>query len=283
MIKTYYLLTKPGIIFGNAITILGGFALASKGHIDYWLLLATVIGLSLVVASACVFNNYIDRHLDEKMARTKNRALVKGTISVRNALFFATFLGLFGGLILALYTNLLALLVAAIGFFVYVVLYGMCKLRSVYGTELGSIAGGVPPVVGYCAVSNRLDVGALILFMIVVLWQMPHFFAIAVYRFKDYAAAAIPVLPVKKGMYVTKVHMVVYTIAFIIANLMLTLCGYTGYAYMIVAALLGGTWLWMNIRGFQSNNDTLWARKMFLFSLVVITGLCIMIPIDVIC
>lgn len=175
MIKTYYELTKPGIIFGNAVTTTAGFLLASKGDIDWWLFFATLIGLSLIIASACVFNNYIDREIDQKMTRTKNRALAKGLIPVQRAITFAICLGLIGVAFLDLYTNPLTLLVALTGFFVYVVVYGICKRRSVYGTLVGSIAGGVPPVVGYCAVSNQFDTGALLLFTTVALWQMPHF------------------------------------------------------------------------------------------------------------
>jgi protoheme IX farnesyltransferase len=282
MIKTYFMLTKPGIIFGNVVTMVGGFALASKGHFNFWLFLATLVGLSCIIASACVFNNYIDRTADEKMIRTRNRALVKGLVSERNALAFATFLGFVGSFVLASCTNLLTLFMALVGYFVYVVLYSFSKYRSTYGTVVGSIAGAMPPVVGYCAVTNHFDIAAFILFMIVALWQMPHFFAIAMYRFNDYKAALIPVLPVKKGMYITKIHMLLYIIAFIIATLLLTLCGYTGYVYFTVVALLGFTWLGLCIKGFTSNNDTLWARKMFLFSLVVIMVLCAMISVDVI-
>lgn len=280
MIRTYYLLTKPGIIMGNLITTIAGFALASKGHVDVWLFLATLLGLALTIASACVFNNYIDRDIDGKMERTKNRALVKKLISGKNAIAFAILLGLAGISVLAMYTNFLTVIVTIAGFLVYVILYYICKYRSIYGTFVGSLSGAVPPVIGYCAVSNQLDAGALILFMIMFLWQMPHFFAIAIYRFDDYAAASIPVLPVKKGMYITKIHMVLYTVAFIFATLLLTLYGYTGYAYLIVAALLGFSWLWLGLNGFKCQNDKLWARQMFVLSLVVITVLCLMISVD---
>ncbi len=282
MIKTYYMLTKPGIIMGNVITTAAGFALASKGHLDYWLFAITLIGLVFFIASAGVFNNYIDRAMDAKMERTKNRALVKGTVSSKSALVFATFLGVFGIAILGFFTNMLTVLVALTGYFVYLVLYAFLKYHSFYGTLVGSIAGAVPPVIGYCAVSNRLDMGALLIFMILVLWQMPHFFAIAMYRYDDYAAAAIPVLPVKKGMYVTKVHMLLYIIAFTVTALMLTIIGYTGNLYFAAAAVLGLAWLGLCINGFSINNNVLWGRKMFRYSLVVIMLLCIMITIDVV-
>lgn len=281
MIKNYYMLTKPGIIFGNVITTAGGFALASRGLIDYWLFLAIVVGLFFFIASACVFNNYIDRDSDKMMARTKNRALVKGLISGRHAIIFAIGSGLVGVLILALFTNLLTVLIALSGFFIYVVLYSFLKYRSTYATLVGSISGGMPPVIGYCAVSNHFDLAALILFMMIVFWQMPHFYAIAIYRLHDYKAASIPVLPVKKGMFVTKIHMLIYIVAFIITSFLLTLYGFTGNAYLVIETLLGCIWLFLCIKGFKSSNDQLWARKMFQFSLLVVTLLCLMIAVDV--
>lgn len=281
MIKNYITLTKPGIIWGNAITAIAGFTLASHGHIEYLLLLATLIGISLVIASACVFNNYFDRDIDEKMTRTKDRALVTHSIPAQNALIFASVLGLLGWGTLALYTNLLAVCLAIFGFFIYVLVYGILKRISSFGTLIGSIAGAMPPVIGYTAVRGCFDGAAFLLFLIVAFWQMPHFYAIAIYRLDDYRAASIPVLPVVKGLYNTKIQMLLYIIAFVIAACMLTLFGYTGYAYLTVTGLFGMIWLWLCIKGFTSGDNTLWARKMFLFSLVIVMGLCIMIPLDV--
>ena len=282
MIKTYYLLTKPGIIMGNLITTVSGFALASRGTIDGWLFLATLIGLGCVIASACVFNNYIDRNLDGKMARTKDRALVQGLISGRQAIYFAILLGTVGFATLIYYTNFLAVAVSAIGFIVYVGLYSFWKTRTSYATLVGSVSGAVPPVIGYCAVSAQFDMGAALLFMILVLWQMPHFYSIAMYRLSDYSGASIPVLPVEKGNHVTKIHMLLYIIAFIAATLMLIGYGYTGYAYLATAAVLGAAWLILCIKGFKSTDDKLWARSVFRLSLVIIMLLSIMISVDTI-
>jgi len=282
MIKAYYLVTKPGIIMGNVVTTAAGFILASRGHIEWMVFLAALVGVILVVASACVFNNYLDREMDKKMERTKNRALVTGLISGRNALFFAAVLGIAGVAFLYFLTNTLTAVLAVIGFLTYVILYGVCKYKTVYGTIIGSISGALPPVIGYAAASGHLDLAAFILFMIVVFWQMPHFFAIAMYRFDDYFAALIPVLPVAKGIYVTKIHMILYTIAFILTTSLLTLFGYTGYAYLVVATLLGTTWLWICTQGFKAADDKLWARKVFIYSLVVITGLCGALAMDVV-
>ncbi|MFV1477249.1 heme o synthase [Serratia marcescens] len=281
MIKQYLQVTKPGIIFGNLISVVGGFLLASKGSIDYPLFLATLVGVSLVVASGCVFNNYIDRDIDKKMERTKNRVLVKGLIAPSVTLVYATVLGIAGFALLYIAANPLAMWLAVMGFVVYVGVYSLyMKRHSVYGTLIGSLSGAAPPVIGYCAVTNEFDAGALILLAIFSLWQMPHSYAIAIFRFKDYQVANIPVLPVVKGISVAKNHITVYILAFMIATLMLTLVGYAGYKYLIVAAAVSVWWLGMALRGYKTENDSVWARKLFVFSIVAITSLSVMMSID---
>ncbi|AGQ29757.1 Protoheme IX farnesyltransferase [Serratia liquefaciens] len=281
MIKQYLQVTKPGIIFGNLISVVGGFLLASKGSIDYPLFLATLVGVSLVVASGCVFNNYIDRDIDKKMERTKNRVLVKGLIAPSVSLVYATALGIAGFALLYIGANPLAMWLAVMGFVVYVGVYSLyMKRHSVYGTLIGSLSGAAPPVIGYCAVTNEFDAGALILLAIFSLWQMPHSYAIAIFRFKDYQAANIPVLPVVKGISVAKNHITVYIVAFMVATLMLTLGGYAGYKYLIVAAAVSVWWLGMALRGYKAENDSVWARKLFVFSIVAITSLSVMMSID---
>ncbi len=278
-VKAYYQLTKPGIIYGNLLNTAAGFLLVSKWHFGFGLLLATLGGTALVIASACVINNYIDRKIDVKMARTKKRALVTGSISGRSALAYASLLGLLGFVILGAYTNRLTFGLGVVALFTYVVLYGITKRRSVHGTVVGSIAGALPPVAGYTAVTNHLDGGALILFLILACWQMPHFYAIAMYRFNDYKAAGLPVLPVKKGIRTTQVQIVLYIIAFTVAVLALTAWGYTGYTYAAVMGSLGIIWLLRAMQGFKAVDDKVWARKMFLFSLIIILTLAIMLAI----
>ncbi|AXI02347.1 heme o synthase [Aquirhabdus parva] len=281
MFRHYLQLTKPGIIFGNLITLIGGFLLASKGNFDPVLFLATAVSVSLIVASGCVFNNYIDRDIDVKMERTKNRALVTGLISPHHALIFASVLGLLGITLLYTMTNLLATLLVVLGFVVYVGFYSLyLKRHSVYGTLVGSISGAMPPVIGYCAVSNQFDLGALILLVIFSIWQMPHSFAIAIYRFQDYAAASIPVLPVKEGILTAKKHIVGWIIAYTLATLSLTIAGYTGYVYFVAAAIMGLYWLYLAIKGFSVSDDQVWAKKLFLVSVIIITILSVLMAVD---
>lgn len=277
--RSYYLLTKPGIMAGNAITTAGGFALASRGGWDGWLFLATMVGLSCVIASACVLNNYIDRTADRKMARTKLRPLATGSVSEHGALLFAAVLGILGTVVLATYVHFLALMMSLVGFVVYVLLYSFSKYYSVHGTLIGSIAGAAPPVVGYTAAAERLDAGAWILFAMIALWQMPHFFSIAIYRLEDYAAASIPVLPLRKGIRATKLQMCWYIIAFFGATSLLYVFDYVGLLYWGISVLLSGGWLWLGLQGFQAQNDRTWAKKMFFFSLAVILPLSLLLGI----
>lgn len=279
-VRIYYRLTKPGIIYGNALAAIGGFLLASKGQFDLLLFAAMLAGSSLVIASGCVFNNYLDREIDAHMARTKKRALVSGRVSGRNALIYATILGLIGFTVLAAYTNWLTVAIGLVGIFFYVIVYGFAKRRSVHGTLVGTISGATPPVAGYCAVTGRLDLGALLLFLILVFWQMPHFYAIAIYRSKDYAAAKLPVLPVVKGLQATKIQMLVYVIGFMLATALLTSFGYTGYAYLVAMMLVGFIWLKSSLQGFSAPDSDIWAHKMFKFSLVALLIFCLMISVD---
>ena len=281
MIKQYLQVTKPGIIFGNLISVIGGFLLAAKGNIDFPLFLATLVGVSLVVASGCVFNNFIDRDIDRIMERTKNRALVKGLIPPKTTLVYATILGIVGFALLYIGANPLAMWLAVMGFVIYVGVYSLyMKRNSVYGTLIGSLSGAAPPVIGYCAVSGQFDTGALILLLIFSLWQMPHSYAIAIFRFKDYEAAGIPVLPVVKGISVAKHHITVYILAFMIATLMLTLSGYAGYKYLIIAGAVSVWWLGMALKGYKAENDVVWARKLFGFSIITIMSLSFMMSVD---
>lgn len=294
--KYYYELTKSGLVFGNIITVLAGFLLgaqvlrnATAVPVSVWLLIATVAGICLVMASGCVFNNYIDRHIDARMERTRHRALVTHRVSARSALIFASALGVVGFFTLIFFTNILATLTAVTGFIFYVCAYSLWgKRRTVYGTFIGAIAGATPPVVGYVAASGRINVVALILFLIMLAWQMPHFFAIAIRREEDYAAAKIPVMPVARGVARTKISMAIYIIEFIVAASLLPLFGYAGSLYLTIALILGVIWLTLCVRGFWIRNDLSaravaanrnWARQMFFLSLFVMLALFITIAV----
>jgi protoheme IX farnesyltransferase len=274
-------LTKPGIIYGNAMTAAAGFLLAAstRHHFDAGRLAALLTGVSLVIACGCVVNNYIDRGLDAHMKRTKLRASVTGVISLKNAIIYAVVLGVLGFTVLVLFTNLITTLLGVTGLFFYLVMYSIWKRRSAWGTVVGSVSGATPLTAGYTAVTGQLDSGAIILFLIMVCWQMPHFYAIAMFRLKEYQMASIPVLPAKAGIYHTKLQILAYVAAFTASASLLTIFGYTGYIFLAGTSLLGVLWFWKGLTGFKISNDVAWARGMFGFSLSVLTVLCGLIAV----
>jgi protoheme IX farnesyltransferase len=281
LVTQYYWLAKPGIVYGNLIATMAGFFLASsiKGLLDIGLLMATLVGVTLVIGSACVFNNHIDRDIDKLMERTKKRASATGQVSGQALIVYASILGILGFTVLLLYTSWLAVGLVGLAYVAYIIFYGIAKRHSVHGTLVGTISGALPPVVGYVVVAGSVDVAAVLIFLIMVCWQMPHFYAIAMRRRQDYAAAKIPVLPVVSGMRVTKIQMLFYIAAFILLNSLLVMTGYVGYAYLIVMTGVGVVWLLRGIKGFETDNGDLWARRMFFFSLTVLLTFCLMLAV----
>ncbi|WP_458526887.1 heme o synthase [Onishia taeanensis] len=281
MLKDYLTLTKPGIIGGNLISVLGGYFLAAQGEFDLLVFLSAVVGLALVIASGCAYNNVIDQDIDRVMQRTQNRPLVQGRVMPAATLWFATALGLAGFGLLALGTNALTVGLAAFGFIIYVIVYSLwMKRHSEYGTLVGSLSGAVPPVVGYCAVTGTFDTGAMTLLTIFCLWQMPHSYAIAIFRLEDYRAASIPVLPVVRGVHRAKHHILGWILAFIPATLALSIAGYAGPGYFAVALGMGVYWLYLACKGYRAQDEVRWAKSVFGFSILTITALSLMMSVD---
>lgn len=281
MLNKFLSVVKPGIIFGNAVTLCGGFFLASHGEISWSLFVATLVGVSLIIACGCVINNYVDRDIDALMQRTQQRVLVLGLIPPVTVFIYALFLGVSGTWVLWHFTNQLASLLTLGGLFFYVVVYTLIfKRKSIFATLIGSISGAIPPLVGYCAVSNQIDAGAIILFIMLCLWQVPHSYAIAIFRFDDYLAASIPILPVKKSIITAKYHMVVFVLAFGMVSLFLYFFGYTGRIYLFIASVTAISWLVLSLVGFFSTSSKIWARRMFIFSILIVTVLSITMALD---
>ena len=278
---------KPGIDFGNAITVLGGYFLAAKGHPDWLVLFQVLIGTMAVIASGCVINNIIDRDIDSKMQRTCDRVLVTGQLSIVNAFLYAAALLAVGVLCLAA-TTPLALYSALFGYAVYVGLYSLYfKRQSVWGTFIGSFSGAIPPVIGYAALTPSIDAVYWVLFAMFAIWQMPHAYAIAVFREKDYSAADIPVLPVKYSFRTTQWHITISIALFVIVGSLLTAFKATGYAYLAVHLALSGYWLWISMKPIKvdSEQDQIaqqvkWAYKVFGLSIVIMMALCFMMGVN---
>lgn len=270
MIRTLVQLTKPGIIAGNLITTLGGFFLASRGSVSFTALLCVIVGVSLVIASGCVLNNWFDRDIDALMKRTRHRPLVTGELQEKTVFVYATILGIAGLLLLGLTTNGLTVLLGITGLLIYVGAYTLCLKRNhPVSTEVGSISGAIPPLMGYVAVTDSLDLTAWLLFLLVVLWQMPHHYAITIYRLKDYRAANIPVLPSTIGEASTLKRITVYIAIFWLASLGLFIIGATGWLYLFGTTIINVIWLYTAYASTLSPERK--ARKLFFQSLWVIS------------
>lgn len=279
MFTDYYYLIKPGIVRGNLMTAVAAFLFASRGNIDFILLVFMALGLGLVIASGCVLNNILDRSIDAKMERTKKRALVTGRISEIQALIFASIIGVAGFLVLSFYTTPTASFSASIGFIFYVLVYGYAKRRTIYSTLIGSISGAVPPVVGYTAVTNTFDLAAVLLFLILCAWQMPHFYSIAIYRKSEYKNAEIPLPSVVKGVETVKKHITVFVYLFFLSAVSFYYLGYTGMTYLLVMTVVSIWWI-VKTHKYQELNYEKWAKQMFGISLVVLLVFSVTISVD---
>lgn len=278
--KDYIELTKPGIIMSNLIAALGGFWVASQWNIDWGVLVLALLGSALVMASSCTFNNYLDIDFDKKMERTSNRPLPAGRMKPVNALIFAIVLGIAGEAALFAINPLTGVL-GLVGMFAYIVIYTLwLKRTSTWSTSIGGISGSMPPVIGYVAVRGELDLGALLLFALLFFWQPPHFWALGIRRKEEYRAAGYPLLPVIKGVLRTKIQMIPYVVMLIATSVLLYLYDYVGIFFLIISVGLGVVWLFYCMAGLKTNNDDVWARKTFLFSVNYLTIIFIVMILD---
>ncbi len=279
-LRDYGSLTKPGIIMGNLVSVVGGFLLGSHGQVNGAVFVATLLGVALVIGGGCTFNNCIDRDIDALMWRTRNRPLVQKRVSLGGALTLGTLLALGGFALLALFTPPIVGLITAAGFIVYVGFYSLGLKRTRHGTWVGSLSGAVPPLAGYCAASPHLDMAALILFAMYAVWQFPHAYAIAVLHLQDYARAAIPVLPVVQGVARVKRYMPAYVALFTASGLLLFLTHNAGWGYLAVLLGVGFAWMRSSWNSRHGEDDRRWAKTSFVYSVVMIMALSLMMSVD---
>ncbi|XBC37563.1 MAG: heme o synthase [Buchnera aphidicola (Meitanaphis microgallis)] len=275
-------LLKPKIIFGNLISCLGGFLLASKGNIHYNLLFLNLIGISLIVGSSCILNNVIDYKLDKQMSRTKNRILVTNVCYYNLAIYFAIFLGILGLFTYGYFINILCMFFALLGFIIYVIFYSLyLKKRSIYSTVIGSISGAIPPVLGYCSVTNYIDLCAINLFIVLIFWQIPHSYAIFLMHLNDYKHANIPIFPIVKSFLVTQYHIKICILLFLIFSCFFTVMHFTGYKFFFSILVLSIVWLYLSSKTYDDDkNHIIWSKNIFYHSIIIMLVMNIMMAID---
>ena len=278
-LQIYYRLSKPGIIYANILTAAAGYLVGSRFHIRPSIAFSLLVGTGLVIAGACACNNVLDRRIDARMARTSKRSLVTGKVRARSALLFAGSATGLGIGLLAMTQNWLTSLLIAIAFVDYVLLYGWGKRHSVHGTLIGCISGAIPLVAGYTAVHGRLDVTAGLLFLLMVAWQMGHFYGIALYRLEDYQRAELPVMPAVHGTRSTQHQTLGYIILFTMLSLALWPAHVTGVIGAFALATTGLYWLIGSWRTLDILAAPAWGKRTFLTSLTVMLAMCVLLPV----
>ncbi len=249
VLKDYLVLTKPGIVLLVLITTLTGMYLAKRGFPNSWLVFWTLLGTGLASAGSAVLNHFFDKDIDALMNRTKDRPLPSGSINPRNALIFGIALIILSMFILSYKVNLLTTFFVFLASFFYVVVYTLAlKRKSPLATEIGGISGSLPPVIGYAAVKDAIGFEALILFLIMFMWQPPHFWVLAIKYAQDYKQAGIPALPVSKGILHTKVKTLIYTASLLPLSLLPFFYGISGHVYFVSALVLSSIYLILTLK-----------------------------------
>jgi protoheme IX farnesyltransferase len=267
VVLDYVSLAKPRIIPLLLITALGGMMMAERGWPSTGLVVLTLLGGAMAAAGAGAINCWIDRDLDREMFRTRRRPLPDGRIAPSHALLFGVVLGLAAFVLLAFWVNVLAATLAISGLLFYVFIYTLWLKRwTVQNIVIGGAAGAVPPVVGWAAVTHRVDLTAIYLFAVIFLWTPPHFWALALRLRGDYARAQLPMLPVVRGEAVARRQILVYTLVLVAVTLAVVVTGALGSLYLAGAAVLGGAFIALALVNLRSRRAR-WSRWLFDYSI----------------
>lgn len=273
-------LTKPGINALVLVTAAVGSYLASEGRLDIQLLIWTLGGTALLSGGTNALNQYAERVADTRMKRTRDRPLPAGRLQPGLALTFAVSISVAGVLVLALLVNPLTALLGVVALVVYIFAYTPLKKRTSLCTIVGAIPGAIPPMMGWTAVSGRVDVLAWVLFAIVFLWQLPHFLAIAWLYREDYAKAGLPMLPVVDPEGIRTGHQIIlYSLALLPVSLLTTILDVTGAIYFFGALTLGVGLIALGV-GVAVARTGLYAKRLFFASIVYLPALLILMVID---
>jgi protoheme IX farnesyltransferase len=272
-------LTKPRLSSLVLATTAGGVWLA-PGELTMARVLVTLLATAGTVAAANTLNCVIERQSDRFMARTRNRPLPAGRMEPGLALWFGVSLAAVSLPALALGANLLTAGLGLLAFLSYVLVYTPLKSRTSAAMLVGAVPGALPPLMGWTAVTGQVDAGGFVLFSILFLWQIPHFLAIALFRKEEYAAAGLKSVPLERGDESSRAQIVLYLVALVPMTLLPYQLRIAGPWYLMVAAVLGLTFLGLGAWGFFRQLGKPWARQTFFYSLLYLTGLFLALMLD---
>lgn len=278
--RDYYELTKPRVVMLMILTSVIGMMLATPAWVPLDVLLLGNLGIALCAGAAATVNHLVDRHIDQRMARTFNRPVAKGRLAPTQALTFALALGVLGMAILLTFVNALTAWLTLASLLGYAVIYTLFLKRATpQNIVIGGLAGAAPPLLGWTAVTNSLDANGILLALIIFAWTPPHFWALAVHRKDEYANADIPMLPVTHGERYTKIHILLYTIILCLVTLLPYLTGMMGVLYLLGAVCLGAGFVYWAVRMLLSDNPAI-GLDTFKYSIVYLMALFVIMLLD---
>ena len=253
-------LTKPRVNFLIIFTAIVGMLLAQDFNLDYPLMLSASIGIYLAASAAAVINHVVDQKIDAIMDRTKSRPLIRGNVTTNHAIYFSLSISLLSTYILFEYVNTITTILTLFSIIVYSIIYSVyLKNLTSQNIVIGGIAGAMPPLLGWTAMTNSVSELPLLLFLIIFLWTQPHFWALAVYKQEDYSKANVPMLPVTHGADFTRLHIFLYSILLFCITLFPYLLNLVSYIYLISVLILGAKFIIDSYSLYLTKND----RKAF--------------------
>lgn len=270
LIKSYYLLCKPNVVYMMLICAFVGMLLAEDSVSSFSRICIALFGIALCSGSAAAINQVIDRKADAAMTRTDQRPLPQGELSAFHASCFAFVIGVLGALILYFFVNTLTMVLTLASLIGYAFIYTVYLKRATpQNIVIGGLAGAAPPLLGWASISNSIDPYALLLVLIIFVWTPPHFWALAIYRKEEYAKESIPMLPVTHGVAFTKLQIVLYTIILFIVSILPYVVLMSGEIYLVSSVILSSIFLYYSIKLYITDDDSI-AMKTFNFSIYYI-------------
>lgn len=282
IVNDYLSLCKPRVVFLMLITAWVGMYLANPFILQWQTIIFATFGIACAAGSAAIINHLMDRHIDKQMSRTAARPIASGRVSPKQALFFAAILAIIAALILINFVNVITALLTFATLIGYAVIYTMYLKRATsQNIVIGGLSGAMPPLLGWTAVTGQIHSYALLLVLIIFTWTPPHFWALAIYRNKDYTAANIPMLPVTHGVPFTKLFLLLYTLLLLAVTCLPFVVKFAGFFYLSIALILNGIFVYLALALLiNKKHDHQLAVKTFNFSIWYLFLLFIALLID---
>ncbi|MFT6153416.1 MAG: protoheme IX farnesyltransferase [Bermanella sp.] len=278
--KDYFAMTKFKVVVVMLFTVMVGFLLASSLDVNFIKLFYTLLGVAGCTMSGAVLNHLVDRHRDAKMQRTKRRPVATGKVSAESAFIFSMLLLVGGGSLLYFQLNPLTALLSVLSMFAYGVVYSVwLKPATPQNITVGGLAGAMPPLLGYTAVTGQVGPEALLWVLIIFTWTPPHFWALAIYKKDDYEKAGVPMMPVTHGISFTAFQAWLYCLLLCVVSIAPVLLGSQGMIYLVMVTAINARFTWLTYCMWCSPTDAN-ARKTFRFSIVYIMWLFAALLLD---